>query len=137
MTKTTRKNSSNVEALNDRSDVNNVGLSNSQPTFSKKRFPSDAGTGSYRKKKGDSEQIPLQFMFDMLQDAVADLRSENASRLTFLVSSNASQFCSHLLTCKKSTPPQQHRMLVSPQFQPYWVVHLFLILQAQKHLLTS
>ena len=55
MAKTTRKNSSNVEALNDRSDVNNVGLSNSQPTFSKKRFPSDAETGSYRKKKGDSE----------------------------------------------------------------------------------
>ena len=51
MAKTTRKNSSNVEALN-HSDVSNVGLSNSQPTFSKKRFPSDAGTGSYRKKEG-------------------------------------------------------------------------------------
>ena len=55
MAKTTRKNSSNVEALN-RSDVSNVGLSNSQPTYSKERFPSDAGTGSYRKKKEDSER---------------------------------------------------------------------------------
>ena len=95
MAKTTRKNSSNVEALN-RSDVSNVELSNSQPTFSKKRFPSDAGTGSYGKKKGDSEQLPLELMFDMLQDEVADLRSENVSlkadmsqlnqRITFLFS---------------------------------------------------
>ena len=58
MAKTTRKNTSNVEALN-RSDVNDVGLSNSQPTFSKKRFPSDVGTGSYHGKKGDSEHLPL------------------------------------------------------------------------------
>ena len=64
MAKTTRMNLSNVEAPN-RSDVSNVGLSTSQPTFSKKRFPSDAGTGSYRKKKGDSEQLPLELMFDM------------------------------------------------------------------------
>ena len=64
MAKTTPNNSSNVEALN-RSDAINVGLSNSQPTFSKKRLPSDAGTGSYRKKKGDSEQLSLEPMFDI------------------------------------------------------------------------
>ena len=95
MAKTTRKNTSNVEALN-RSDVSNIELFNSQPTFSKERFPSDAGTASYRKKKGDSAHLPLELMFDMLQDEVADLRSENVSlkvdisqlnqRITFLFS---------------------------------------------------
>ena len=134
MAKTTRKNLSNVEALN-RSDVNNIGLSNSQPTFSKKRFPSDAGTGSYRKKNGDSEHLPLELMFDMLQDEVADLRSENASLKADI--SQLNQRITLFFICKKSTHLQQHRLLVSPQFLPYWVVHLPLTLKAHKLLLTS
>ena len=31
------------------------------------------------RRRGDSEQLPLELMFDMLQDEVADLRSENVS----------------------------------------------------------
>ena len=48
------------------------------------------------RRRGDSEHLPLELMFDMLQDEVADLRSENASlkadisrlnqRVTFLFS---------------------------------------------------
>ena len=76
MTQTARKNPHNVDALNGSSDVNNVGLSNPQPTFSEKRFLSGAGSGSNREKKGDSESLPRELMFDMMQDEVADLRNE-------------------------------------------------------------
>ena len=76
-------------------------------------------------------------MFDMLQDEVANHRSENVSlkvdisrlhqRVTFLFSFFDLQEVNTSATTQAAG---------SSQFQPYWMVHLPLTLQAQKHLLT-